>query len=65
MEMLLKDPKLTKAGEISEGHIKRLEQDILEQPEIWLWSHRRWRDAKPGAVRMKQVLKSEQHLSVI
>lgn len=55
MEMLLKDPKLTKAGEISEGHIKRLEQDILEQPEIWLWSHRRWRDAKPEAVRSKQV----------
>ena len=54
IEMLFKDPKLTKAGEISEGHTKRLEQDIIEQPEIWLWSHHRWRNAKPEVERSKQ-----------
>jgi KDO2-lipid IV(A) lauroyltransferase len=48
MELLIKDPKMTGTGEISERHTERLEQDILEQPEIWLWSHRRWKHQKPG-----------------
>ncbi len=25
----------------------RLEKDIIEQPELWLWSHRRWKDKRP------------------
>jgi KDO2-lipid IV(A) lauroyltransferase len=42
-EYLVKEPKNTKEGEISELHTKKLEQDIISQPEIWLWSHRRWK----------------------
>ncbi len=42
-EYLVADPKNTKEGEISELHTKRLEKDIIAQPEIWLWSHRRWK----------------------
>ncbi|MGZ3931340.1 MAG: lysophospholipid acyltransferase family protein [Bacteroidia bacterium] len=42
-EMLVKDPSQTKEGEISELHTRKLETDILKQPEIWLWSHRRWK----------------------
>src|ERR1700741_3737764 len=30
-------------GEISERHTRLLEQNIMEQPETWLWSHRRWK----------------------
>jgi KDO2-lipid IV(A) lauroyltransferase len=30
-------------GEITEAHTRRLERDILEQPETWLWTHRRWK----------------------
>ncbi len=47
MEELIHDPKLTKTGQISEAHTRRLEQDIQEQPQIWLWSHRRWKHQKP------------------
>ena len=46
-EMLCENPKATKDGEISELHTKRLEKDIIAQPEIWLWSHRRWKRKKP------------------
>jgi len=46
-ELLCENPKDTSPGELSEIHTKRLEQDILEQPEIWLWSHRRWKHKKP------------------
>jgi KDO2-lipid IV(A) lauroyltransferase len=42
-EMLFDNPRQTKAGEISEAHTQKLEKDIFEQPEIWLWSHRRWK----------------------
>lgn len=42
-ELLIENPRKTKEGEISEAHTRRLEKDIFEQPEIWLWSHRRWK----------------------
>ncbi len=42
-EVLVTDSKNTKEGEISELHTRKLEQDIISQPEIWLWSHRRWK----------------------
>jgi len=42
-ELVYDDPKSTKEGEITEMHTRRLEEDIKKQPEIWLWSHRRWK----------------------
>ncbi len=42
-ETLFENPKDTVEGEISEAHTRRLEKDIRQQPEIWLWSHRRWK----------------------
>ncbi len=42
-EILMSDSKNTTEGQISELHTKKLEKDILVQPEIWLWSHRRWK----------------------
>ncbi|HRD37490.1 MAG TPA: lysophospholipid acyltransferase family protein [Bacteroidia bacterium] len=48
-EILVNEPKSTKEGEISELHTRRLEEDIKKQPEIWLWSHRRWKHKRPAA----------------
>ncbi len=42
-ETLFEEPRATKEGEISESHTRKLEREILAQPEIWLWSHRRWK----------------------
>lgn len=47
-ETLVENPASTADGEISELHTRRLEKDIMEQPEIWLWSHRRWKHKKPA-----------------
>lgn len=46
-EMLCEHPQTTADGEISEMHTRRLERDIIAQPEIWLWSHRRWKHKRP------------------
>ncbi|MBL7719451.1 MAG: lysophospholipid acyltransferase family protein [Flavipsychrobacter sp.] len=50
VEMLVEDPKQTTDGEISERHTRRLEKDIMLQPETWLWSHRRWKHKRPADV---------------
>lgn len=42
-EMLVAEPKNTSEREISELYTRRLEKDIIAQPETWLWSHRRWK----------------------
>ncbi|WP_305047367.1 LpxL/LpxP family acyltransferase [Geofilum rubicundum] len=28
---------------ITEWQVRLLEQQIIEQPEYWLWSHKRWK----------------------
>lgn len=33
-------------GEITEAHTKRLEKDIVQQPDTWLWTHRRWKHTR-------------------
>lgn len=40
---LVEDAKNTSDGEITELHVRCLEKAILETPDTWLWSHRRWK----------------------
>lgn len=47
LELLAASPQELPDGAISELHTRRLEQDIRQQPEIWLWSHRRWKYTRP------------------
>ncbi|WP_020531625.1 lysophospholipid acyltransferase family protein [Flexithrix dorotheae] len=42
-DLLCENPELTKEEEISKMHMKRLEEDIKENPAYWLWSHDRWK----------------------
>lgn len=37
----------TKPFEITEAHVRLLEEDIKRAPEFWLWSHRRWKRKIP------------------
>ena len=32
---------------ITDKHVRRLEEIIIEKPEYWIWSHRRWKHKKP------------------
>ena len=40
---LFDNPKLTAEYEITNAHVQYLEKVIREEPEYWLWSHRRWK----------------------
>jgi KDO2-lipid IV(A) lauroyltransferase len=42
-ELLIASPQEAKENEISEAFMKRLEQEIIRDPTVWLWSHRRWK----------------------
>lgn len=42
-ELITDDANNMKEYELTNKHIKQLEKHILEQPEYWLWSHRRWK----------------------
>jgi KDO2-lipid IV(A) lauroyltransferase len=37
------DPSSMTEGEITRLIAEHTEREILQQPHIWLWSHRRWK----------------------
>lgn len=47
-ELLVEKPAETIDDQLSEMHTRTLEADIIKQPEIWLWSHRRWKHKRPA-----------------
>lgn len=51
-EILEEHPDQTSEGIISELHTRKLEQNILEQPETWLWSHRRWKHKRSATLEV-------------
>jgi len=42
-DLLFENPSQTKEGEILEAFTKHLEKEIIRDPAIWLWSHKRWK----------------------
>lgn len=40
---LVEDPSSTAEYEITDLHTQKLEQIIRRKPELWLWSHKRWK----------------------
>ncbi|WEK34289.1 MAG: lysophospholipid acyltransferase family protein [Candidatus Pseudobacter hemicellulosilyticus] len=48
-DVLMEPPyKTLEEGTMTAAHTKRLESDITDQPETWLWSHRRWKHKRPA-----------------
>ena len=46
-ELLFDEPSVQEYGVITERHTKTLEKQILDKPQFWLWSHRRWKHKRP------------------
>lgn len=60
LETITEEPKKTSWGEITTAHTKLLERDILDTPEYWLWSHKRWKRDIPKDL---EALRKEQKAS--
>lgn len=44
LEVLVDQPKNEPDGKITELHVRALEKQIMEKPQYWLWTHRRWKN---------------------
>ncbi len=44
------EPAETEQGYITTLHTKILEEQIIKQPETWLWSHKRWKHQRPATI---------------
>lgn len=43
----IEEPTQTAYGEITKRVNRLLEKDIIQQPEYWLWTHKRWKHTRP------------------
>lgn len=43
LSLITDTPKSQNWGEITEQHTRLLEKAIIEKPEFWIWSHKRWK----------------------
>lgn len=57
LKLITDTPSEKPWGEITEAHTRLLEQEIIAQPEFWLWSHKRWKREIPENLEM---VKNEQ-----
>jgi KDO2-lipid IV(A) lauroyltransferase len=58
-DILIEDSENVPDSVISEIHTRRLERDIIRQPEIWLWSHKRWKHKRiiPKVIQLECLCK--------
>jgi Kdo2-lipid IVA lauroyltransferase/acyltransferase len=49
IELLFDHAKGLSEKEITEKHLRRLEEIIIDKPEYWIWTHRRWKHKNPMA----------------
>ena len=45
-ELINENPQAHPEREITNLHTQKLEEKIKERPELWLWSHRRWKHSR-------------------
>jgi len=61
-KLITENPKEEPTNSILQSQIEYLEEDILRQPDNWLWSHRRWKHNRPEHLQpfqLRQEIKSE------
>lgn len=50
---LFDDASTTKEFEVTKAHVKFLEDIVRKRPELWLWSHKRWKHKRPEHISLK------------
>jgi KDO2-lipid IV(A) lauroyltransferase len=55
-ELITTDPRDEPPGYITEKATQLLESQIIERPEFWLWSHKRWKHQRPEGIQLQQLI---------
>jgi KDO2-lipid IV(A) lauroyltransferase len=50
---LFDDASQSKTYEVTKVHTRFLEEIIRKRPELWLWSHKRWKHTRPENISLK------------
>lgn len=58
LKLITDNPRKLEWGSITEKHLHLLEKEIIDKPEHWIWSHKRWKREIPSNL---DLLKKEQH----
>lgn len=58
LKLITDEPRTLSWGEITELHTRLLEEEIIKNPEYWIWSHKRWKREIPEDL---EQLRKEQH----
>jgi KDO2-lipid IV(A) lauroyltransferase len=56
---LVSDPGALSEEEITRRYVEAIEHEIRQQPELWLWSHRRWKHSEDGGSRQSTEVRGE------
>ena len=56
ISVITENPKEVRNNEILDRQLRILEQNIINQPHNWLWSHRRWKHKRPECLKPEQTL---------
>jgi Kdo2-lipid IVA lauroyltransferase/acyltransferase len=48
LELMCRDASQTNSEDITRQYVAFMERQLREQPENWLWSHRRWKHVRKG-----------------
>ena len=51
-DLLIEKPAKVNEGEILRMYVEKMEEIIHDQPEYYLWSHRRWKHKRPEGVEL-------------
>jgi KDO2-lipid IV(A) lauroyltransferase len=55
-KLITESPKQEPTNYILQKQISFLEEDIIRQPDNWLWSHKRWKHKRPQVLHRDQLL---------
>lgn len=59
LQLITDNPQECEWGEITEAHTRALEKVIQDQPQFWLWSHKRWKRELPEDMEALKTMQRE------
>jgi KDO2-lipid IV(A) lauroyltransferase len=61
-DLICEEPRNTEWGFITEQHTNKLENLIIQNPEFWIWSHKRWKREIPENLESLKIIQKEKFL---